>query len=532
MAENDVKNVRLSRTLEEFAPQLLVSAAIEKTGERLEFNTYKAFIDYVMCQDAESKATLESLFGADEVAKWIPETYTPIKGKRFLPYTDADAYRLLKVATEAFVAVNCTALTSFDLEAEADRILSRTDTIDPGNLNEEFEKYLEDVEVTTRIHETRGEPAADGTVTYRGTRTVKTFKLLPYLALIKKKLPDVGIAPLVRPEEVALCYQIVQEKLTNPCMIELIWSYWHEQGMLVQTMNAISRRFQNVRGPEAKDPLAMLEIGYLRPLNNLLWGYVQDEQHRLSLKRRAYEYDHHYGLTLDGTAVPQLRAVDSRSKFLESFHNLLYLASVFYKQDDDTTMKADGFPVLNALKDVHMLLTEGAHNQFGDLPSTARVEMLMQEWLLARPEFRELLPTRESVAYPEPWMERVDAMKRLQGWIDTSVMHFRNLGVYGELVLLSIRFIEWSDIDEPSAAVTWARFWRSKIQGYLYAYRAVTGVDLTASPTETQQAQWRVAQPSELLKQRLQSGSPVPALPSGTRSMPVPSFRERRALRK
>jgi hypothetical protein len=211
---------------------------------------------------------------------------------------------------------------------------------------------------------------------------------------------------------------------------------------------------------------------------------------------------------------------------------LLYLVSVFYKQDDDTTMKADGFPVLNALKDVHMLLTEGAHNQFGDLPSTARVEMLMQEWLLARPEFRELLPTRESVAYPEPWMERVDAMKRLQGWIDTSVMHFRNLGVFGELLLLSIRFIEWSDIDEPSAAVTWARFWRSKVQGYLYAYRAVTGADLTASPTEVQQAQWRVTQPSELLKQRLQSGTAAPALPSGTRSMPVPSFRERRALRK
>ena len=28
-------------------------------------------------------------------------------GKRFLPFTDAEAYRLLKVATEAFVVVNC-----------------------------------------------------------------------------------------------------------------------------------------------------------------------------------------------------------------------------------------------------------------------------------------------------------------------------------------------------------------------------------------------------------------------------------------
>ena len=51
--------------------------------------------------------------------------------------------------------------------------------------------------------------------------------------------------------------------------------------------------------------------------------------------------------------------------------------------------------MLNALKEVHLILSQGAHNQFGDLPSTARIEMLMQQWLLARPEFREFLPTRD-----------------------------------------------------------------------------------------------------------------------------------------
>ena len=52
-------------------------------------------------------------------------------------------------------------------------------------------------------------------------------------------------------------------------------------------------------------------------------------------------------------------AADSRSKFLEAFHNLLHLRSVFFKQDDDTTVIADGFPVLNALKEVHLLLAAG-----------------------------------------------------------------------------------------------------------------------------------------------------------------------------
>src|SRR5204863_151306 len=84
-----------------------------------------------------------------------------------------------------------------------------------------------------------------------------------------------------------------------------------------------SRRFQNIRGPGDRDPLAHLEIDPLRALNNLLWGYLQNEPNQLTVKRRAYEYDHHYGLTLYGKAVPALRSADSRSKFIEGFQILL-----------------------------------------------------------------------------------------------------------------------------------------------------------------------------------------------------------------
>ena len=239
----------------------------------------------------------------------------------------------------------------------------------------------------------------------------------------------------------------------------------------------------------------------LRPLNNLFWGYIQDEQHRLTVARRNYEYDHHYGLRLEGKAVQNFRPVDTRSKFLEAFHHLLRLCTVFYKQDDDTTVMADAFPVLNALKEVHLILSQGAHNQFGDLPSTSRIEMLMQQWFLARPEFREFLPTRLMVAYPEPWMDRVDAMKKLQSWDDTSVLHFRNLGMFGEQILLSIRWGHWSDEFEPVQALNWARFFRPQTQGYIHAYRAVTGVDLSADPTVNIRVDSTL--PSVLLKRRL-----------------------------
>ena len=276
---------------------------------------------------------------------------------------------------------------------------------------------------------------------------------------------------------------VLASRVQVPCLLELIWSYWHEEGMLVQTINAISRRFQNMRAPGDRDPLAHLEIDPLRPLSNLLWGYIQDEQNRLTVKRRAYEYDHQYGLALYGKAVPPLRPADSRSKFLEAFHNLLHRCSVFYKEDNDTTVIADGFPLLNALKEVHLLLAEGAHNQFGDLPWTARVEMLIQQWLLARPEMRDFLQGRLMVPYKEPWMAQVDTMKTLQGWTDVTVTHFRDLGVYGEQILLSIRYGDWIDINNEDAAKNWARYWRPEIQGYLHAYRAVTGMDLTNPDT-------------------------------------------------
>ena len=192
--------------------------------------------------------------------------------------------------------------------------------------------------------------------------------------------------------------------------------------MLVQTINAITRRFQNVRGPQdqrsAGQPRDRSAAAAQQPVLGLHPGRAaQAERHASELRVRP-SLRPAPGRQGGANRVRRTR----RSKFLEAFHNLLHLCAVFFKQDDDTTVIADGFPVLNALKEVHLILSQGAHNQFGDLPSTARIEMLMQQWLLARPEMREFLPTRIMVAYPEPWMDRVDTMKKLQGWTDTSVL--------------------------------------------------------------------------------------------------------------
>lgn len=469
--------VTLQRTATQPTEDTAFFRALLNSTEGLSFNTYLRFMDNLFCEEPIPPDLPQ--FEQDRFAKKTRTFREPggLRDRRLLPFTDADAYRVIKAATEAFVMVNCGVLTEprpFDRPRDGD-YLQRRD-LPAQDLPAVFTRYLE--------------PIQGG-----------TSQTLPYLAVIRSKLPDIAIklAPIEDAELLSKCTGILQDKLANPCLLELIWSYWHEEGMLVQTMNAITRRFQNVRAHE-RDPLANLEIDPLRPLNNVLWGFVQDEQHRLSVVRRNYEYDHHYGLRLEGKAVARMRTADSRSRFLEAFHHLLRLCAVFYKQDDDTTVKADAFPVLNALKEVHLILSQGAHNQFGDLPSTARIEMLMTQWMLARPEFREFLPTRIMTAYPEPWMDRVDAMKKLQGWSDASVLHFRNLAIFGEQVLLTIRWGHWSDVQEPLQAFNWARLLRPQVQGYSHAYRAVTGVDLSIDVSDRKVD---ATLPSVLLQRRL-----------------------------
>ena len=443
----------------------LLWVIIRNRTNALGFNRYKEFIDKVMC-------------GGE-----LPGVGRGVSAAALEHFRTMDSYQILKLATEAFLMQEIGVL-------DVDRTMKDLAASSGPNALDALEERRRLGYAVTMADLT------DMRKSYYADLLPEHHVLLPYFKLILANLSDL---PLKGPSEApANCYGILRSRVTGPLALELIWSYWHEEGMLVQAMNAVALRFQNRRmnGNGARDPLAELEISPLRPLNNLVWGYLQDEYRRLTVLRRAHEYDHHYGLNLYGKATANFRAADSRSKFLEAFHRLLNTCLQFYKQDDDTTVVADGFPVLNALKETHLILSEGQGNQFGDLPWTARVEMLIQEWLLARPEMRDFLPGRPMVAYPEPWMDRVDAMKRLQGWSDTSVMHFRDLGVFGEQLLLSVRYGAWSTVIDRAEAANWARYWRAELQGYVHAYRAATGIDLGAAPVDA-------TLPSLLLQKRL-----------------------------
>jgi hypothetical protein len=439
--------------------------AIRNRSKAIDFAHYSKFINELFCKDGLTN--IQSRI--QEKAGGVGCLTGNNKGlDARLSIHAADSYNVLRLATEVFLLLECGVVVEEDGER---------------NIEKSFTLLDEDLFVAKEESSRFNEPVTLTDVQNRLADYFGGSSKLPYLRRILTTL--LGREETKWAENLPYCDNVLQCRTTCPSMLELIWSYWHEEAMQVQSMNAIAMRFQNRRGPSDRDPLANLEMDPLRPLNNLLWGYIQNEHNRLSISRRAYEYDHHYGITLYGKAVPQLRSADSRSKFLEGFHNLLSQTVKFYLQDSDTTVVADGFPLLNALKEVHLSLAEGAHNQFGDLPWTARVEMLIEQWLLARPEMREFLRGRYMVPYREDWMGTVDTMKKLQNWNDVTVTHFNELAVFGEQILLSIRYGDWSGVNDENQAKNWARYWKPEIQSYIHSYRAVTEVDLTSDPVDS-----------------------------------------------
>jgi hypothetical protein len=266
---------------------------------------YQGFIEQVLCGDASGISVPTD---PCEQHPGLQELKNRSNQAKQLPMHGMAAYELLKTATEIFLLWNC-GVAMRDRDTFGNPITTDDE--------EQARSGLDIDQVTTSLENYLGK----GRLPYI-ERVVQTA-FPDYVRLDRNGVvapPSGGFTP---PNDVfnrsVFCTGVLTPRADCVCLIELIWSYWHEEAMLVQTMNAISQRFQNVRAMSERDPLAHVTIDPLRPMNNLLWGYVQDEQNRLTVKRRGAEYDHEYGLTLRGKAVPTLRPADSRSKFLEGY---------------------------------------------------------------------------------------------------------------------------------------------------------------------------------------------------------------------
>lgn len=438
-------------------------SAMRMCLERRSFKRYRDFIDRVLCRREPERDDCGRLDQRSAECCYRHGVH---------------GYELLKAATESWLL--CHACCGEVSGANRGGLEETFASFDP-----EHERLRLGYEATPEAMQRRLREYLEASVT-PGT--------LPYLGQIIENLGETDLAR----EGYPFCSTSIRGV---SCMFELLWNYWLEWGMLVQTLGAISLRFQNRRvKARGRDVLANFELSPLRPLNQMLWGYIQDEDKRLTVPRRSYEYEHHYGLRLTGKAVNELDVAERRSNFLEAFHNLLHRASQFYKDSQNLMWKADAFSLLEAIRAVHLLLAEGAHNQWGDLPSTARSEALIQQWLLAQPPMGQFLQSRAMVPYDEAWMGPVDAMKKVMGWSDVSVIHFHKLATAGEQLLLSIRFGNWNAVSTTAEqAGNWAAYWKSAVQVYVESYRVVTGVDLGAPLQGGKQVD---ATPPEVLMQR------------------------------
>ena len=383
--------VSMTRTETEFTEDVAFWTGIRNSTDALSFNTYLRFMDWIFCGGQPPTPGFEAKrFGAKNLE------YKDLLTKRFLPFTDSDAYRVVKAATEAFVMVNCGVLQGKDRLLQAfDRVrdnayLDRRDLPTPPNeLSEVFnDEYLVSVNRN------------GGVLPY----------VLPYLAVIRKKLPDIPIKSIAFEDAVPgrACRQLLRDIARET-----------RQPLPVGTHLVLLARRRDARangerhypalpertGTHFRGPAVQSGDGSAAPAQQPVLGLHPG---------RAAPAD---GGTTPLRVRPPLRPApgrQGRAEFPTRRHPVEISGSlsppvasrtVFYKQDDDTTVKADAFPVLNALKEVHLILSQGAHNQFGDLPSTARIEMLMQEWLLARPSSGSSCP-------PASW-----SLIRSRGWI-------------------------------------------------------------------------------------------------------------------
>ena len=169
--------------------------------------------------------------------------------------------RLLKVATEAFVAVNCgVTLTSFPFDRRPRLRLRRVGKPD---------RSRQPLAPLPRVGERHVDPT------------------LPYLALIRDKLRDVRLkSTSSRRVDEATCRGLLRHPADEadrslPARADLV--------VLARGGHAGADDERDHAGASRTCAAAAtairwrnLEIDPLRPLNNLLWGYIQDEQHRLT----------------------------------------------------------------------------------------------------------------------------------------------------------------------------------------------------------------------------------------------------------
>ncbi|WP_433968358.1 hypothetical protein [Tunturiibacter gelidiferens] len=209
--------VTLHRTSSDPTLDQALWVAIRDRTQAISFNRYREFLNRVLMWE-------EGEILPEPIERRMRDLGAHLHG--------VTAYDFLKFATEAFLLLECG--VRIGRRAERDRF-------DPG-------------EGTERL----GEPFTREQMAMRLREYLGNSSQLPYITrVVEAAFPAL--------EKKGWSDRLVTSRINEPCLIELFHTYWLEEGMLMQTMNAIALRFQNVRMSSDRDPLTNMELDPLRP---------------------------------------------------------------------------------------------------------------------------------------------------------------------------------------------------------------------------------------------------------------------------
>ena len=346
------------------------------------------------------------------------------------------AYDVLKTATELYMMAECGLLPDETLMTQIEKLGTDAGAA-PARRASAADRELKKLRAMEGNVQGRNKNDVGKLKSSYLSKLSRTIEVVPYYQLIIERLEDRPLKPDFVTDG-AWDYGILRDAATRPPMIELIWSYWHEEGMLRADDGRDARAVPEHEDPGGHDPLAEVRHRSAASAEQPLWGWIQDESDRLTVPRRAYEYDHEYGCRCWAARCRPMRPRRRRSQVpARRSTTCSSVREVFYKQDDDTTVIADGFPVLNALQGGAHAARRGSAQPVrrpamgrarrdadravdAGAPGDARVPR--------RADHGRLRGAVDGPGRPDEADAAVD---------DITITHFRDLGVFGEQILLS-----------------------------------------------------------------------------------------------
>ncbi|HTE93628.1 MAG TPA: hypothetical protein VK678_08970, partial [Bradyrhizobium sp.] len=192
-------------------------ATIRNRASAASFPNFEKFIDIIFCQAPPNNSGDNPKTRATINAAVLGRVGSPC-------YHGSEAYNLLKASAEVFLALQCGIKVEPPLNDDGSSVANIPGEAGRGTTLDTFESLK--------------------TALTKFLTNFLTGGSRLYLETILNALKeDDAISPLcagiLRPKADTTDGNSKNKFDCYPCMLELIWSYWHEEGMLVQTLNAL-----------------------------------------------------------------------------------------------------------------------------------------------------------------------------------------------------------------------------------------------------------------------------------------------------